>query len=52
LCKYEECIGIFFDDKKAVDYFRGDFDHSGLSQDCVFEYKKVRDKHVAYIYSW
>lgn len=50
--KHEECVAIFFEMKEAVEYFKVDFLESKLAEDCMFEYKKVRNKHAAYIYSW
>jgi hypothetical protein len=48
---HEECIAVHFDKKEAVEYFRGDFEYSHLSNTCVFDYKRVGKRHAAYIYS-
>jgi len=45
-------ICVMFDSKDAVDYFKGDFEYSELSEDCVYEYKQDGKRHCAYIYSW
>ena len=43
-------VSVMFDTKEAVDYFRGDFAYSSLSEDCVYEYKIDGKRHCAYIY--
>lgn len=50
--KEGDCIVVLFDTKEAVDYFRGDFELSAISVDCMFNYKKDGKRHAAYIYSW
>jgi len=45
-------VSIMFDQKQAVDYFKGDFNDSRLSKLCIFEYRRDGKRHVAYIYNW
>ncbi len=48
----DDNVEVMFDEKEAVDYFRGDFEYSSLNKDCIFEYKKDGKRHAAYIYPW
>jgi hypothetical protein len=48
----EDCVSVHFDNKEAVDYFRGDFDNWKYAVDCMFEYKRVGKRHAAFIHNW
>ncbi len=48
----DDSVAVHFDKKEAVDYFRGDFESSRISKDCMFDYRKDGKRHAAYIYSW
>jgi hypothetical protein len=43
-------VSIEFDAKEAVDYFKGDYDMSSLSDNTYWEYRKNGKRHCAYIY--
>lgn len=42
-------VKVLFDMKEAVDYFKGDFDYSDLSDDHIFRYQKDGKRHCAII---
>jgi hypothetical protein len=45
-------VVIMFDEREAVNYFKGGFDDSSLAENCFFQYKKEGKRHTACIYSW
>jgi hypothetical protein len=46
----EDYVCVMFDQKEAVDYFRGDFENSEIDEDCVFYYLQDGKRHCAKIY--